>query len=377
MTRTRIVWLALFGLFMGIFGSAGSWAQEPSSDEAAAEETEMPEQTYPNLKIGGFTDINFGVSDSPGQLSNGGFSEGQFVLHFTSELSSRLSFFGELSLTARNAGVFTPTVERSIIKYDHNNMIKLSFGRYHAPINYWNTAFHHGQWLQTSISRPDMTRFGGALIPVHFVGGLLEGSVPAHGWNLNYQLGVGNGREQTITQGGDAFDFNNNRALLATVFVRPDRFYPLQVGGSVYRDKLTIGTTPATTRNHREMITAAHVAWTRERPEVIAEYANIDHRDLLTNRTSNSHAYYVQVAYRLPWWDEKYKPYARYENIKTDLLDPVYTSTMFSRKGYLLGVRWDFAELLAIKGEYRRQRTTSVTQEPYVNSFNAQISYAF
>lgn len=336
-----------------------------------------PERTYPNLKIGGFTDIDFTATDSPNQLSNSGFSEGQFVLHFTSELSQRLSFFGELSLTAKNAGTFTPVMERTIIKYDHADWLKVSFGRYHTPINYWNTAFHHGQWLQTTIARPDMIRFGGNFMPVHFVGALLEGAVPAHGWNLNYQLGAGNGREQTISQPGDAFDFNNNRALLANVFVRPDRFYPLQVGGSIYNDRLTIGTTPATTRNHHEVITSAHIAWTKEKPEVLAEYANVHHFDLLTRRASNSQAYYVQFAYRLPWWHEKYKPYVRFEEINTDLLDPVFTATQFSRKGWLAGLRYDFSELLAIKGEWRRQRTTSTVQEPYANTFASQISFAF
>jgi len=38
-----------------------------------------------------------------------------------------------------------------LIRYDYNDFFKLSFGRYHTPINYWNTAFHHGLWLQTTI----------------------------------------------------------------------------------------------------------------------------------------------------------------------------------------------------------------------------------
>lgn len=49
---------------------------------------------------------------------------------------------------------FNPEVERVIIRYDLNDYFRVSFGRYHTLINYWNTAFHHGEWLQTSISRP-------------------------------------------------------------------------------------------------------------------------------------------------------------------------------------------------------------------------------
>ena len=32
-----------------------------------------------------------------------------------------------------------------------------------------------------------MIQFGGRFLPVHFVGALVEGSVPAGGWNLNYK----------------------------------------------------------------------------------------------------------------------------------------------------------------------------------------------
>ncbi len=95
-----------------------------------------------------------------------------------------------------------------ILRFDQSDRLKVSFGRYHTPINYWNTAFHHGQWLQTTIARPEMIQFGGRLLPVHFVGALVEGSVPAQGWNLNYKAGLGNGRATAISRGGDAGDVN-------------------------------------------------------------------------------------------------------------------------------------------------------------------------
>src|SRR2546425_487175 len=134
---------------------------------------------------------------------------------------------------------FNAEVERAIIRFDHSDKLKVSFGRYHTPINWWNTAFHHGQWLQTTISRPEMVQFGGRFIPVHFVGALVEGGVPAGGWNLNYQAGVGNGRGSVISRSGDFGDNNNNRAWLVNVFTKPDVAFGLQVGGSVYFDRIT------------------------------------------------------------------------------------------------------------------------------------------
>src|SRR5215467_6731969 len=125
----------------------------------------------PSLRLAGFSDLNFAATDQHGAKS--GFTEGQFILHLSSALSSRVSYFGELSFTARtDAGTGSPAatgfnveVERSIIRFDQSDKLKLSFGRYHTPINYWNTAYHHGSWLQTSVSRPEMVQFGGSFIP--------------------------------------------------------------------------------------------------------------------------------------------------------------------------------------------------------------------
>src|SRR5579859_5233493 len=239
----------------------------------------MPDMTAPSTHIAGFSDIDFASTDKKG--SHSGFNEGQFVLHLSSALSSKVSFFGELSMTARSdAGTGSPSatgfnveVERSIIQFQENDYFKVSFGRYHTPINYWNETFHHGQWLQTSISRPEMAQFGGSFLPIHFVGALVEGAVPAGGMNLNYNFGLGNGRSGVISRAGDWGDINNNRAWLVNLFSRPSALYGLQFGASVYRDLITpVGPLEGTA--FHEWIQSAHVVWSKENPEVIAEFAN-------------------------------------------------------------------------------------------------------
>ena len=163
---------------------------------------EEPGIKYPNLKIGGFGDFNYFDSDEESPDAASGFFQGQFVLHFVSALSSQFTFFGEVSWTAVNSSYKT-AVERAIISYERSDYLKISGGRFHTPINWWNVAFHHGQWLQTSISRPEMTRFGGEFIPVHFVGMIVGGDVPSGSMNLSYQAGVGNGRGDNIAGAGD------------------------------------------------------------------------------------------------------------------------------------------------------------------------------
>jgi hypothetical protein len=325
------------------------------------------ERHFPSLQIRGFGDVDFSATDQKG--TNSGFSLGQFVLHFASPLSEKVSYFGEVSFTAQPTG-YDLSVERTIIRYDYNDYFKLSFGKYHTPIGYWNAAFHHGAWLQTTIARPEMVKFGGTFIPTHFVGVEAEGNIPSGGLGLGYNVGLGNGRSSLLSKSGDSGDSNDNRAWVANVYARPARLYGLQVGGSVYRDKLT----PQPGLDFREWITAADVVWTKEKPEFLAEYANVHHREVLTNNTWDSQAFYVQLAYRLPWQQSKWKPYYRYEYIHKPESDPTLVDVL-DLSGSTLGVRYDITNYAAFKGEYRN--STHGVDQPRVNGAFFQTAFTF
>ncbi len=329
----------------------------------------------PSLRLAGFSDFNFAATDQHGAKS--GFNEGQFILHLSSALSSKVSYFGELSFTARaDAGMGSPPapgfnveVERSIIRFDQSDKLKISFGRYHTPINYWNTQYHHGSWLQTSEARPEMIQFGGSFLPVHFIGALAEGALPAGGLNLNYNAGIGNGRGAVISRAGDFGDVNNNRAWLVNLFVKPDRLYGLQAGGSVYRDEITQGAS-----NYREWITSGHLVWARENPEIIAEVANVRHEGIgAIGGSSNSIAYYVQTAYRLPWFERLWKPYYRFEYIHIPKSDTVFRLVP-SLNESIVGMRYDISSFAAIKLEYRNIARPG---QPRVNGAFAQTAFTF
>lgn len=327
---------------------------------------QQAEPHYPALQIHGFGDVDFGATDLHGSTS--GFSLGQFDLHFASALSQKVSYFAETTFTAQPTG-YTTEVERSIIRYDYNDYFKISFGRYHTPIGYWNTAFHHGAWLQTTITRPDMVRVGGTFIPVHFVGLLAEGAIPSGGAGLHYSFGVGNGRGNIISRAGDAGDNNDNRAWVANLFARPATLYGLQVGVSVYRDKISL----LDGRDFREWITGAHLVWTKESPEFLAEFANVNHRQALTNLVANSQAFYVQLGYRLPWFEKSVKPYYRFEYTHTPLSEQVLGNQ--DLVGSTLGLRYDITNYAAFKGEYRNTERQPGT--PTVNGVFFQTAFTF
>jgi hypothetical protein len=354
-------------------------------DAAPLPDSERP--SYPLLKVAGFSDFNFAATDLRGPSGgfgiqtllgpHTGFQEGQFALHMSSALSPKVSAFGELSMTARaDAGIGSPAatgfnieLERLIIRYDWNDYFKVSFGRYHTPINYWNTAYHHGEWLQTTASRPEMTQFGGSFIPVHFVGMLVEGAVPAGGLNLNYNLGLGNGRGQVISRSGDIGDINNNRAWLVNAFLKPNRLYGLQVGGSVYRDAINPLEAPAA----REWIQSAHIAWLKETPEVIAEFANVSHQPVRGGPAMHSQAFYVQTAYRLPGDAKLWKPYYRFEYMHIPQADAIFRSVP-SFAASTVGMRYDISSFAALKAEYRHYNRRNL---PSINGAFLQTSFTF
>jgi hypothetical protein len=361
-------------LWLGSALPASGQPAHPTQPDDQTTREAQPE--YPSLHLSGFADINLAAQNrSEGAR---GFTEGQLTLHLVSALSPRVAFFGELTFSPRaDAGTGTPPatgfnaeVERAIIRFDQSDELKVSFGRYHTPINWWNTAFHHGQWLQTTISRPEMTQFGGRFIPVHFVGALAEGVLPSSGWNINYQAGIGNGRGAVISRAGDAGDNNDRPAWLLNVFTKPDRAFGLQVGGSVYVDRVSVAGRP----EFEERITAAHAVWQREDPEIIAEIADVHHGQVDGSLSTSNLAYYVQAAYRLPASAHLWKPYFRFEHIDIDANDVVFAGVP-NLDGSTLGVRYDLSTYAAIKSEIRVRRR--IADQPRTNGWFLQIAFTF
>ena len=93
----------------------------------------------------GFADVGY----SAVQVRRAASRLGQFVLHLASVLSPKVSFMGETTFTPRSTAAIQTTpigfnleVERAIVRFDHSDAFKLSVGRYHTPVSYWNTAFH-------------------------------------------------------------------------------------------------------------------------------------------------------------------------------------------------------------------------------------------
>jgi len=334
-----------------------------AADEIVSSDAQL-ELSQAEFNLMGFADVSYVSKDNS---NRDGFVIGQAVAHLTASLGHSLSAFGEFSATGKDSG-YSMEVERLAIKYEFSDRYKLSAGRYHTPIGYWNSAFHHGAWLQTTTSRPEMIKFGSKIVPIHFVGALLEGSLGSRKLGFEYKAGLGNGRHANIARAGDAGDLNGDKAWMLQINARPQNIFGLNVGLGFYNDEISLPASP----NVEETTFSAHAAWHKETPEVIIEYIHSNH-ELATNSaiSGDVDAWYAQFAYRLPGKNKEWKPYARLERTRVDDSDPLLGAENLDYDGSILGVRWDFNPHAALKGEYRNEEFNNGGRE---NNFRLQIS---
>lgn len=353
--------LLLFGVIVatlpvarGQDGEAGNYGEMVSSGSDT-----------PEFHIMGFGDISYISRDGN---NNDGFVIGQGVAHVSAYLGQSLGVFSEISATGRDSG-YSMEIERLIVKYDFSDQLKVSAGRYHTPMGYWNSAFHHGAWLQTTTSRPEMVKFGSKILPIHFVGLLAEGNLPNHTLGLSYKVGFGNGRHANIGRAGDAGDINGDKAWMTQVQIAPESRYGLVAGLGYYNDEVAPGDRPPI----KEGIVSAFAAWTRESPEIILEYLRSDHESVVDSSDSgNTRAWYAQFGYRLKGDKSLWKPYARLEDTNVDSTDPLLFDQGLDYDARILGVRWDFNPYAALKFEYRNEEFNNAGRE---NNFRVQLSF--
>ena len=335
----------------------------------------------PQTRVLGFTDFGYVAGDG---TKDDGFRLGQLVAQASSQLTPRVAFFTELTATRTATGIRFG-MERVIFRYDFSDALKLSGGKYHLPISYWNSAFHHGSWLQTTAARPSPIAFSTPLVPVHVEGLLAEGSLPvSDGLLVGYMLGVVDGRGTALAQkygldagpmganpaGGIAIAADYHRqAYIATVQLRPSALRGLQIGGALYTDRPMNGLG----QQVDERTSSVHFVLERDSPEIIVEHTWIQHRETLGGSWTTGTAWYAQVGQRLRGTLDAFMPYARVEGIDVADDDPLLGGIQATQDALVLGVRVDFVSVAALRVEYRRDSMPARD----LNRLHVQVSYVF
>jgi hypothetical protein len=354
--------------------AAAPAAARPAAHEAAAEhgaaaqhgEHDAEQTGAPRLQIQGFADVNLNVSNQPGTHTS--FALGQLDLFITSRISEKFDVLSELIVEANRRNEFTFEIHRLLLQYKPNDYLRLGLGRYHTAIGYWNTAYHHGSWFQTTANRPFIFAFEGkgGILPLHNVGLQATGRVPGAPWGLRYVAEVGNGRASRSPLDAPvqtAFDENNRKAFNLGLFSRPKSVQGLQAGFSVYRDRLAPEGAPTVSQT----IGAGYVVYQNARYESLNEFVLM--RLASNGRVYNTPAFYTQLSRQFG----SYRPFFRYQYVNVPSDSPLY-SDVGRRNGPALGVRYDLTNFAAFKAQY--EHTSRRRQTPLDELF-LQFAFTF
>jgi hypothetical protein len=151
------------------------------------------------------------------------------------------------------------------------------------------------------------------------------------------------------------------------LWIRPDGIDGLQLGVSVYRDRLTLADTSRAPND--ETIAAAHVVYKTDALELMTEGMLMRHDPRGAAPASDSRGYYAQASRRFG----TVRPYVR-----MDYLDIPNTDALFSflgrRFGPTVGARYDFQPFAALKLQTSHLNQTT---RPNMNRVDAQVSFMF
>lgn len=242
-----------------------------------------------------------------------------------------------------------------------NNVLWL--GRYHTPVGYWNTEYHHGQYLQTAISRPAAVNFEGrsGILPTHFTGLMLEGHHSLEsGRELEYVLTVG----ETASFHGhrlrpvDVLDPGASENEIGYVFrfaLRPEALQENLIGLFIAQNTFHAD---AATSLHEIDQTAVGIFvnqhWNQSR--IIAELLQVRHEFHTGNGNIQGSFPTLYVQGEQKFLDE-YTAFARIEKTWNNEDDPLLQQLpAFTMERQAIGVRWDFKEWHALTLELAHGR---------------------
>lgn len=366
-------------------GPSQSSIQEHEPEPTEHTENERMDVSKTLLRVRGFGDVtfhgdNYHPAGFPGDKT--AFTLGQLNLFVTSDISDKFKFLGEIVFEAgpdniygtirpANTNSFGVDVERYLLTYSHNEYFNLSAGRYHTAIGYYNTAYHHSTWLQTTTGRPFLFAFEdqGGILPIHNVGVEAYGRIPSGSLGLHYVAEVGNGRESREPIADEPvqniLSDSNHKAVNFELFSRPTIIPGLQFGFSAYHYQLVPASLPV---GVGETIFSAHAVYSTPNFEWLNEALVVRHTPE-GGHTFATPGWYSQISKRFG----AYRPYFRYQYVNASPNEPIFPDIGL-RAGPSAGLRYDASESVALKLQYD---FTSLRNQQSVQGLQAQVGFTF
>jgi hypothetical protein len=243
----------------------------------------------------------------------------------------------------------------------------LWLGRFHQPGSAWNTEHHHGQYLQTDITRPYIERWEDehGIIPQHITGALFE-SRQSVGKDAAIQISTGVGAAPALADGElDPIDLtgaNPGRHKLSVtgrLAYLPQYVGPSSMGLLVALDDLSVRsarTLESLGSNAAKVsVYGAYIDWTAEAWRIVAAnyYVNVALRSASRNESFISG--YLQIERRL---SQQFTIFGRLEDSArmqesryVALFDDVDSDIEIALRRQAAGVRWDYTRRQALTFE--------------------------
>lgn len=336
------------------------------------------------LPLRGFADVGYARADQPGGRKSG-FTLGTLDLYLTPAVGERGKSIIELALEYDSDGGLAVDLERLQLGYTVSDALTLWGGRFHTPLGYWNTAFHHGAQMQTSVLRPRLIEFEdrGGILPAHAVGLLASGGLRVGAGRLHYDAFLANGNR--IAAG--VLDFNtvqdDNRDKLFGANLRYAFGGPLEgltLGVHGLKQQVDRQADPADSlafTSTRVQALGAFAAFERGNWELMGEYYGFRNKDLAGGRgTHSSWAGFAQAGYT---WQADWTPYLRLEKAVLEQADP-YFSGLTQGRSYqrqALGLHYKLNHLTALKLELLQTTDEKTPVRLKTNDLRLQLAVRF
>ena len=256
-------------------------------------------------------------------------------------------------------------------------------GRFHNALSFWNTQNHHGDFLQSSLSRPAIANYEDQQgpLPAHISGFLLESSRTVGDSEINYTAGLGIGpsfNNRTLTP-LDLLNPQHPGKIAASVRLgyHPDVGNPEQFGTAFGYARIPIVSSIDPTINEvRQTVFSAFLNFEQEKYHLMGELFILDHRvsgTVSTTRHTTVSAY-LQPEYKLGE-SGRTTLYGRLESTPHAEEDR-YLALLpeFSRSQIVAGLRFDITPAQAVKIEAVRSHRLDTFESNSINFIGAQWS---
>lgn len=330
----------------------------------------MAQAEIEGVPLHGFLDVGYTINSKdttnpalPG-LPNG-FNVGSLDIYLTPQFQGNVKTLIELIFENTPEGTLATDLERAQIGYTFSDAATLWGGRFHTPYGYWNTAFHHGAQMQTSVLRPRFLDFEdkGGILPAHMIGMWANGKIKAGGGRFTYDAYAGNGPgidvDTIIPPPGGVLNpqtagDTNHQAMVGFNmgydfggFADGLRLSLFGLGGDVdINDVTNPGLLNVTELN----VGGVAVVYLEYDWEIMGEYYSFNNTDKSGNSGSHkSWADYMQIGKNFNGWI----PYVRVEKTMLDQTD-AYFNYQDSGQSYFrqsLGLKYDLNSRASLKFE--------------------------